>query len=317
MFTKKFINKKQEIYTMKKFNFITILFIFSILLLQVSIAEDITPVDNTTLIETPTGPEISMNNFIPKEFIVGDNQFNIQVQNKKVEEINNVVASISGKGFSTYDVIPINSLGPNEKGYILVTSNFKEAGKISLTIRIGSETFYQDVTVTNPADEQKVEDLKIAEEEKAALLANISEKLDTLKSDYTLLENDYSSKERKYDLSDVNLKDLKNYIRGLESNLIVKDVVSAQVNLKLATEEYNYQKEKLDNAKELPKLSKMKDNALIFSTIAGALIMIFTVYELLKKKSENIITRVKTIKETKITETKKKPKKDSKKKKKK
>src|SRR3989344_5215445 len=49
-------------------------------------------------IESSQVQEILFKNFAPQEFDLGDAQFNIQVQNKKSEGVNNLIASISGKG---------------------------------------------------------------------------------------------------------------------------------------------------------------------------------------------------------------------------
>ena len=58
----------------------------------------------------------------------------------------------------------------------------------------------------------------------------------------------------------------------------------------MAFEEYETQKNKLDNVKPKSIINRIRENALIFSTIAGALITFFTLYELLKRKSENVVT---------------------------
>jgi len=67
--------------------------------------------------------DIEITKFFPKEVKLGDVQFNIQIKNNLDETLENVFAIVSGKGFSTYDVVPIDSLEPFGKDYIFVNGN--------------------------------------------------------------------------------------------------------------------------------------------------------------------------------------------------
>lgn len=234
-------------------------------------------------------PEIELIDFFPKESKVGDVQLNIQIQNNKNEAINNVFALVTGKGFSTYNVKPISSLASGEKDYIFVNGNFKESGDIELTIKINDKEFTQDVEVLK-------EDIpnNTVEDNKESILTNLSIELTKLKENYTSLESAISEKkDDKYDVSKITLDDFKKYIRNSETSIILKEVEQTKANLKLADEEYNDLKNKLENVKKVSFISKIKDNAVLLTTLATALVMIFTLYEIFKKKSQYIITKIK------------------------
>jgi hypothetical protein len=256
--------------------------------------------------------EISMLNFFPKEFSLGDAQINIQIQNKKNESVDGITAFISGYGFSTYNVIPTNILGPNEKDYIFINGNFKKSGNITLTIEIKGEIFYQNISIIDTGKSEN----ETNEQEKNQSLILLSRDVDELKKNYSSLEYELSQKKSKnYDVSGISLDELKRLIRSAESDVLSENSDGAKVNLKLAKDEYNYQKEKLDNAKEIPAISRLKDYAVIFSTIFGSVITFFVLSELLKKKGEGLAgsfgSSVKALKEKrKKLEESKKPKKE-------
>lgn len=158
------------------------------------------------------------------------------------------------------------------------------------------KTFYQNVTVIDPnaIDESAQERLN---REKIEMLNSLSVQLSGLEKNYTLLESEILTKKNEnYDVSQINLGDLKSYIRNTESNALSGNVDSAKVNFQLALEEYNYQKNKLENAPAISSVDVIKSYALIFTTLAGAFIMIFTLYELLKKKSERVVSTIGSVK---------------------
>ena len=51
------------------------------------------------------------------------------------------------------------------------------------------------------------------------------------------------------------------------------------------------------NLKKLSAIKRFKENIILFSSIAGAIITFFALYELLKKKSKEATTRIETIKQ--------------------
>jgi len=239
---------------------------------------------------------INISNFFPKTFNIGDSQINIEAQNTGNETLKNIIALITGQGFSTYEMTHIDSLNVGDKSYIILNGNFRESGNITLSIGIMQKTFYQNVTVIDPnaIDESAQERLN---REKIEMLNSLSVQLSGLEKNYTLLESEILTKKNEnYDVSQINLGDLKSYIRNTESNALSGNVDSAKVNFQLALEEYNYQKNKLENAPAISSVDVIKSYALIFTTLAGAFIMIFTLYELLKKKSERVVSTIGSVK---------------------
>lgn len=179
-------------------------------------------------------------------------------------------------------------MGSGEKDYIFVDGNFKESGDIELTIKINDKEFTQNIEIL------KDEIPNITLDSKEGILSNLSIELTKLKINYTSLESAISEKkDDKYDVSKLTLDDLKKYIRNAETSIILKEAEQTKANLKLANEEYTDLKNKLENVKKLSFMSKIKDNAVLLSTLATALIAIFTLYEIFKKKSEYIITKIK------------------------
>ncbi len=272
-------------------------------------------VNETNETETTQEPikeieEIIFKNFIPKEFKLGTAQFSIQIQNNKNETLSNLAALISGKGFSTYEVTPVESLEPGEKGYILVNGDFKESGLINLTIRINQKISYQEVNVLGESEEdlEKAEALLKQQEEKKKALAVLSSNLEILKQNYSGLESQIKQKEGEgYDVKDVKLEELKKYIRQTQASILGEHLEEARVNLGLAKEELNAVEAKIGTLEKLPFMSRFREHLIVFSSIAGAIITFFALYELLKKKGKEAVTTMGSIKpkaEEKVLEVK-------------
>ena len=260
--------------------------------------------------------KILLTNFMPKEVKIGDVQFNVQIENNQNETAENIFAFITGKGFSSYDITPISSLEPGEKDYVFVFGNLKEEGEINLTIKIGNEVFYQVIAVINPnsGDQSKLEEIQKAQE-KEQQIKNISDQLDTLKENFAILENELIDKtDDNYDVSHVSLSDLKGYIKAIQIDISTGNVNDANLNLNFAYEEYSTQRTRLDNAEKIPIVNRLRNNIIIFTTFAGAILTFFALYELLKKKKENIaeiskkIIHKKEIKNFQVSGRKKKKK---------
>ncbi len=245
-------------------------------------------INQTNNLTTEIFPSLVIRHFLPAETKVGDVQLSINVQNLKNETISELYAYVSGEGFSSYNVVPIDSLKPGEKSYILVSGNFRKAGSINLTIKINQETFYQTVKVSDDSAGA------VAYNNELAL--NLSNELSVLKSKYSTLESEFQAKKSDgYDVSGVILSDLKVMLRDAQANLLSENLVQARVKLDLAKEEYEIQFAKMDNLKKVSLASKLKDNAVLFSTLAGAIITFFTLYELLKRKNEHLKEKIKSI----------------------
>jgi len=275
---------------------------------------------NTTIIEEPEPIEeepisdFNVLTVVPSKFNIGDIQFNIQVQNNGTAELNNLVAIVSGDGFSTYDIMPIDTLKPGEKSYILVMGNSKQEGNIKLTIKINDKTFYNNITIKDPDAKNETVAVKVDEKE----LENLSARSDEIEKRYKELEDELQIKKNNdYDVSNVDLEDLKKFLRDAQSYIIQEDIEKSRVSVTLAENEYEDQKDNLDSAQMIKRSvsSILKDNAVLMSTLAGSIIAFFSLYELLKKKKESLYQKIREVqinKDTKVIVEKKRKKKGEK-----
>lgn len=270
---------------------LSLLFLLAIFSLTGILAQTNASYNQTAVSDNQTAQGILLTNFMPQEVKLGDVQFNLQIQNNNNETASNIIAFVTGNGFSTYDMLPIDSLASGDKSYIFIYGNLKQAGNITLTIKISDKNFYQNISVIDPnaeSDQQKIDDIR-KQQEKEQLIKNISDQLDILKQNFTILEDEIAYKQsNNYDVSLVNLNILNNYLHNIQADILTGNVNDAEVNLNLAYGEYATQKRKLDNAKEIPLVNILKNNVLLFSTFAGAIITFFALYELLKVKREKI-----------------------------
>jgi len=275
---------------------------------------------NATVIISPIQvTDFTLASFSPREVNMGDVQLNIQVQNTGTTELRNVIAFVAAKDFSTYDITPIDLLRPGEKSYVLVSGNFKRSGPLTLTIRINDKTFLQNIVVLDPNAEenaQKLKDIGEQEAKRRQLLDEVSASFTELQSNYTMLEKDLQAKkEGKYNVAEVNLADLKTFLRNTQSSLVIGDADQAKASYTLALSEYNDQKARLDAAQPIKRsiMNVLQDNALVISTIAGAIIAIFTLFEVVKSKKDALYKKIKEVKvdkDTKIVVKQKKGKKE-------
>ncbi len=270
--------------------------------------ETVTENTNDTLPENETQPEeiidFEVVDFVPKEFKTGDTQFNIKVRNTGNTELKNLIAFVSGSGVSTYDVVAIDSLKPDGESYIIVMGSLEERGNITLNIRMGEKIFYQDIVVIDPdyeADQQNLLKLQKEEEAEKELIETLSVQLDELEDDFKLLESEFQTKKAQhYDVSEVNLNDLRDFLIDTHSSIVVFDVTSAKASIIRASDEYTYQKEKLDNATLIKKsiVENVRANLILISSIAASIITLFTFYEVMKKKKEGLSKKMMEVKVT-------------------
>lgn len=247
--------------------------------------------NSTNVLSDILTDNLVLTSLFPKDAKVGDAQLNIQVQNVGDVEIKNIIAIVSGRGYSTYNVVPIDSLKTGEKSYVIVSGNFREEGIIPLEIKINNQIFYQNVSVVNPDAKTEEQNLE-AESQKKNQIAELSSKLESLKQNYSALEKEVEDKKGTFDTSEVSLSDLKKFMRDAEADIMAGDLQNAKININFAMNEYNDQLSKFEHLKKVPLLTKLRENAVLFSTIAGALITFFALYELLKKKKEHIKQKI-------------------------
>lgn len=246
--------------------------------------------------EIPEIVDFKLINFTPTETKQGDAMLSIDVENTGNTPLSNLIPVIVARGFSTYDVVPINDLGPGELGTAFVSGNFNQAGGILLTIKINDKLFYKQIEVESLQALPDTEKIKAEEEAKQKALNDSKAKLEDLRQKYEMLENESSRKKNSYDLSQVNLENLKRYMMDAESSLISEDAKKAEISLALGFTEYADQKYRLSNAAKKPFLQKIKDNLVLISGIAAAIITLFSFYELMKNKHKTIYKKVTEIK---------------------
>ncbi|MEK6825389.1 MAG: hypothetical protein AABY00_01230 [Nanoarchaeota archaeon] len=253
---------------------------------------------NTTLIlnnstKTENLSLILLKNIIPQEYRLGDVQMTLQIENAGTENQNNILALVTAKGFSTYDVLPIDYLKPGEKGYLLITGNFRDSGIISLAIKVQNFIFYRNVTVA-ASDKISNPEKENADKIKIQIIQNITSQLKELKQNYNALESKLDEKKNEdYDVLGINLNQIKIDLRETEGNIIAGEIQKAQASIALAKEELEDQQKKLDSVKKASSITKVKEYAIIFSTLAGALLTFFALSEHLKKRSQALVKHVK------------------------
>jgi len=237
----------------------------------------------------------------PKEANPGDVVVTINVVNTGTVALNNLMPVVVGRGFSAYNIVPIALLNPNQTAPAYIEGKFREKGEILLAIKISDKVFYEKVSIK--AEPYFVNETKLKEMEEARQdeLIDLSAKLDDLKAKYISLETDLQNKEGDYDVSRVKLDELKGYLRTSESSLLSGDAEKTKINIALANNEYVDQKRLIDESKKKPFMQKIKDNIIVISSIAGAIITLFALYELLKKKKEGLYQKIKEIKINKDT----------------
>ncbi|MBN1156967.1 hypothetical protein JXA85_05090 [Candidatus Woesearchaeota archaeon] len=254
---------------------------------NVTVDQTIAGNETHTLTNVPV-TDFILTSFVPNEFKTGDVQFNIQVQNTGTVELADLGAFVTGKGFLTYEVVPIDVLKPGEKSYILVMGNIVEGGTggtIKLTIKINSKVFYQNITVIGLSSGNNLQELDEAEQKKAAALSILKLQLDDIKKKYDAFENELEEKtENNYDVSGIDAEDFKNYVKDAQSSFLHNDVEQTNVSINLANSEYADLKKRLDEAEVIKRsiLNILKDNAVLISTLAGAVIALFSLFEVLK-----------------------------------
>lgn len=264
---------------------------------------NMTTLENNTVVNTTIEPitSFTMYDFIPKKFKKGDTQFNIQVKNTGNTLLKNIYALVTGEGFATYEVTPIDELKPGEKSYIIVMGTFLTEGNKTLDININGEKFKQKIIVVSDQEivepENEINQTLIQEQalKKKQELQNLSTHLNVLKSNYTQLESELQKKEdENYDTSDITISEMKALLAKAESSILLEAPDQARANLALAKDEYLYQKQKLDKAEKKSIMFLIKDNLVLFSAIAGSIITLFAFIELMKKKQESVQQTIKS-----------------------
>ncbi len=254
-------------------------------------------------------------NITPDDAQTGDVLLKIMIKNTGNTKLENLVPVVVARGFSTYDTIPLKSLTPNRVGELFVSGRVADAGDILLTIKINDKIFYDTIKVIEKELVSNQERLA-AEVAREKELGNFTAQVVALKTNYDALEQEVREKKKGYDLSDIKLDDLKKYLLAADAAAVNRDLEKLKTNVIQARGEYTDQKERLAAAQKKSFMSVIRDNIIFISAIAGGIVTIFAGYELLKKKQQGIVEKIKEIKtKTNANREKKKAGKEKKKKK--
>lgn len=242
----------------------------------------------------PVIVDFDLINVTPDEAQKGDVLLKIVIKNTGTTPLSNSVPVVVGRGFSTYDTVPLPELKPGKKGDIFVSGTFAEAGDILLTIKLNDHIFYDRIHISSAEPDAAA--MQRTAEIRAALLKNLTAEIQALKTSYDELEQEVRSKKKGYDLSEVKLDELKKYLLNAEAAAAGGEIEKVRPSLVQAQGEYADQRQRLDAAQKKPFLSIIRDNIVVVSAIIGGILTIFTGYEFFKKKQQVVVEKFKEIK---------------------
>lgn len=244
---------------------------------------------NVSMNVTPSAPQLLVVKVVPELLRTGDVQFSILFVNNGTAPFYTSTVGLVYPGFASYSVSVLDELAPGAKGFVLVSGKFEEAGTGNLTVQVGSASFLFPIHI-RPALVGIVNSAKVLQEQ----LEAVSLELDEVKKRYALLEQERTTKvKERYAVSSILLDDAKDYLRDAEAALIRQEPLEARVALALVEDELALRSLQLSVVEKKSFLDTLKENAVLFSTLGGALVMFFTLYELLKKKSVGAVETVK------------------------
>ncbi len=241
----------------------------------------------------------------PTEATQGDVILTVNVENNGTVPLSNLIPVITGKGFSVYNVVPIEEAAPGKIATSYVLGQFSDPGNITLTIKINGKRITQTVAVEGSA-QQSAEELEATKKE---ALAALSGQIEHLEKNYEQLESMLQEKQDDYVLADVKLDKLKEYIRTAQSRMLAGQVKEANMSIILATTEYADVKNTVEHARKKSFFDKIRNNILLISSLAGAILTLFAFFEFVKRKQHGIYKKIKEFrvdKNTKIEVHKKK-----------
>lgn len=242
----------------------------------------------------PVIVDFDLINVTPDEAQKGDVLLKIVIKNTGNTLLSNSVPVVVGRGFSTYDTVPLTELKPGKKGDIFVSGTFAEAGDILLTVKLNDHIFYDRIHISSAEPDAAA--LERAAKIREALLKNLTAEIQALKTSYDELEQEVRSKKKGYDLSEVKLDELKKYLLNAEAAAAGGEIEKVRPSLVQAQGEYADQRQRLDAAQKKPFLSIIRDNIVVVSAIIGGILTIFTGYEFFKKKQQVVVEKFKEIK---------------------
>ena len=245
------------------------------------------------LLPEPLATEIIFTNFTPTIAEIGDVTFAIEVKNIGVLPTPPLTPTIEGKGFTTFEVHSLAGLAPRETGWMEVEGELIETGTLLMTIRVDGKIFYRRVIVILPKEFPNSREKAELDKLKEATRKELDNELWQLESSAASLEKNLYERREDYDIESINLIALQNYLRDARYNLVSSNMQRANISIILARQELALQMERLIQAQPKSFVSKINNNILILSTVAGGLITIFAFYELLRKKHQHVTKKLK------------------------
>jgi len=248
------------------------------------------PVENVSEVELVVSFELV--SVTPSETEVGDTLLELTFHNNGTIALSELTPVVVGSGFSTIDVTPIKLLKPNQTDISFVSGQFSNPGIFLLTIKVRDQVLRRSIRVID-SKVKPVEDLTV-------MKADLSNQLETLRANYKELDTSYRQKKDSYDVSNIDLTELKKLISSAETALIQMNLVSANASIIQAQREFADQKAALESVQKIGILKRLRDNIIPFSAIAGAIITLFSFYELMKKKQQHLSKKISEVTVTKI-----------------
>ncbi|MEK6964075.1 MAG: hypothetical protein AABX70_06610 [Nanoarchaeota archaeon] len=216
----------------------------------------------------------------PKQLELGQAQLNVFVSNLYQSDASNVDAKVSGAGIKTLSSIPIGKIFSKDKDAVVLTVKVDESGTIDVLVRItgivgGEEVALNEYAQVEVKAKETVPPVKISESE----VEKISKEINQDKDDLNSLELEYQKKKADgYLVSE--LYDRVKYVRGLlqeaQKSLLDNKYEDAKKTLSLVASSLDDLRQALQESTKVDKSLKdtIKDNALLITTIIGALVAV-------------------------------------------
>jgi hypothetical protein len=271
--------------------------------------------------------ELSIERMFPNSTKIGETQLNILIRNSGTVGLSNVYALVSGDGITVIEKIPISYLAGGDKDYAFVKINASKPGSIDLVVKLFAAGKLKKTVVEQIAVAAEKVDKPAVKEDIASDgpdVKEVSERLDTMKDKFRVLEQDYLDKKTKgYGVETVydSLKKAQDYLINAQSYLFEGDYRRALANLEISEELLTSVEEQLAVAKkqEVKFSDKLRNNMIYVGSIAAALVSSFTAYGFIKsninkQKIVELKDKLKRERQVSRVPAKKMPKKKSEKK---
>ena len=248
---------------------------------------------------------LQIDRIAPKNLTIGNNQVNVIVRNKYFAQLTSVTATISGSGIQTTDAVPIQTLAPGDKDYVILKISASESGTKDVVVQLSAEMPSGKISVKYldqffvmappaPATPQETVNASLLFEQ----FNQTKELLNGLESQYL------DKKSRGYLVSEIydSIKNVKDNLQSAQFALADGKFKDAQKYLLLAQSGLDDVKSGIENAVQPQKtfLDKVKDNALLITTISAAIVAVISMIERQKNKVKALREKLRMKKEMKF-----------------